>query len=102
MIRLFTKKVFEFCRYETDNGKQAKIEAVTTPVLGFVDVPDWAQHDNMFKWGVQDGSINVISNLEQELKIEHNIGDSDAEAEEPNGNKVSSNAVAGNKKSQQG
>lgn len=101
MIRLFTKKVFEFSRFGTDNGKQVKTESVLTPVLGFVDVPDWAQHDQMFKWGVQDGSISVISNLEQELRIEHKIGDPDKQ-DEPVGNKVSSKAVAGNKKSQQG
>jgi hypothetical protein len=101
MIRLFTKKVFEFSRHGVDNGKLVKIESVTTPVLGFVNVPDWAAQDNMYKWGVQDGSISVIGSLEQELKIEHNIGDPSEDVEVV-GNKAAEKPVTGNKHSQQG
>ena len=63
-MRIFTKKAFGFVK--PDAGHYDKIagtivnEMVRTRVLDFCDVPDWVADDDMFKWAVADGDIEVI------------------------------------------
>ncbi len=60
-MRIFTKKAFEL---KDGNGG-----SVTTAPLAFHTIPDSCASDQMFKWAVADGSIEVIADKVQEKKV---------------------------------
>jgi hypothetical protein len=61
-MRIFTKKAFEFTNSEGGS--------VVTAPLSFHTVPDWCSEDQMFKWGVTDEDIEVITDKAKQNKVE--------------------------------
>lgn len=61
-MRIFVKKAFEFTNKEGGS--------VQTAPLSFADVPDWVKEDNIFKWGVDDGDIELVADKNDESDIE--------------------------------
>jgi hypothetical protein len=61
-MRIFAKKAFEF--------KNSEGGSVTTSPLSFADIPDWSTEDNMFKWALEDGDIELIADKKDETDIE--------------------------------
>lgn len=61
-MRIFTKKTFEF---KDGNGG-----SVTTAPLAFHTVPDSCAEDQMFKWAVADGDVEVIADKSKQKQVE--------------------------------
>jgi len=72
MVRVFSKRTFEFTRREEKDGLMAAVEVARTGTLDFFDLPDWAVSDPLFKWAQQDGDIEVIFNKADEKEAELN------------------------------
>ena len=62
MPRIFTKKSFEFRNNEGG--------VVMTSPLAFHTVLDWCAEDQMFKWAVADGDIEVIADKSKQKQVE--------------------------------
>jgi len=67
-MRIFTKKAFEF--------KNVDGSSVITAPLAFHDVPDGVKKDQMFKWAVADGDVEIIGSKKKQTALE-NDGDQD-------------------------
>jgi hypothetical protein len=61
-MRIFARKTFEF---ENTDG-----EKVTVKMASFATVPDWAEKTPIFALALKDESIVVITNKEDEKKVE--------------------------------
>jgi hypothetical protein len=59
-MRIFTKKAFGFVNPDLSKEVNGAREVVRTTPNTFQDVPDWVANDDMFKWGKDDGDIEVI------------------------------------------
>jgi len=60
-MRIFAKKAFKFI-----NGG----DSFTATPLAFSSAPDWIKTDNLYKWAVADGDIEVINSKQDEIKAE--------------------------------
>lgn len=74
MLKIYTKRAFEFRNPKTGQTAQ-------TAFMGFTTVEDWVSNDPMFIMGTKTGSISVIQNPEQQ-KVLENGGDPDTELAE--------------------
>lgn len=61
-MRLFARKAFEF---ENSDGEKAKVR-----MASFETVPDWVEKTPLFALALKDESIVVITNKEDEKKVE--------------------------------
>jgi hypothetical protein len=61
-MRIFARKAFEF---ENSDG-----EKVTVNMASFATIPDWAEKTPIFALALKDESIVVITNKEDEKKVE--------------------------------
>lgn len=71
MLKIYTKRAFEFRNPKTG-------QTVQTSFMGFTTVEDWVREDPMFIMGTKTGSIAIVQNTEQQ-KVLENGGDPDPE-----------------------
>jgi hypothetical protein len=74
-MRIYSKKAFEFTRYDKVNGEQIPVEKATIKAKTFGSVPKWVMNDPMFAWAQKDGDIEIMATKAQQKKIENEVAD---------------------------
>jgi len=64
MIRIFSKKAFEFTNPANVNEKYS------VKALSFDTVPDYAKEDNLWKWALADGDLEIFEDVKAFVKPE--------------------------------
>ncbi|MCL2084420.1 MAG: hypothetical protein FWH06_04075 [Oscillospiraceae bacterium] len=73
MLRIYTKRAFEFSNPKTG-------EKIQTAFMGFTTVPEWIRETPMFKAGLKTGSVQVIQSAAEQKTLENGAEDTELTA----------------------